>query len=244
MEQDIIFITGANGNIAMKVIEKYLDNGNIVVATDIQEKSAYKKFETNKNYAYYQLDVTKVDKMQKLYKIIETQYGRITHIISAAGGPIRAEIDGIENVTIEEIDKSVQLNLTSHIYITKEFLPLIEKEKNINKSIVLISSINALRAFNLPIYSAAKAGIYGFMNSMTKELGKKSIRINAVSPGTVPTKKELESNGNFHNYKYKNMLALKEFTKPEDIADTIFSLTHITKAITGQKIIVDSGQIA
>ena len=108
----------------------------------------------------------------------------------------------------------------------------------------LISSINALKTFNLPIYSAAKAGIYGFMNSMVKELGKKDIRINTISPGTVPTDKDIESNGNFYNYRYKDMIALKDFTKPEDVADAIFSLTHIMKAVTGQNLVVDSGQIS
>ena len=135
------------------------------------------------------------------------------------------------------------LNLIGHIYITKVLSPLLEKEEK-NKTITLISSINALKAFNLPIYSAAKAGIYGFMNSMTKVLGQKNIRINVVSPGTVPTDEDLASNGEFYNYRYKDMLALSDFTTAEDIADAVFSLTHAMKAVTGQNIVVDSGQIS
>ena len=157
--------------------------------------------------------------------------------------PMQTEIEGLKAATFEEINKSISLNLTSHICITKIFLPLLEKEEN-DKSIILISSVNALKTFNLPVYSAAKAGIYGFMNSIVKEMGKEDIRINVISPGTVPTPVDLASNGEFYNFRYKDMLALKDFTKPEDIADVAYSLTHIMKAVTGQNLVVDSGQIS
>lgn len=242
MSQDIILITGGDGNIAKRIVKKYINNGNRVIATDIHKKTKNLEFYKHKNYEYYQLDVMQVEQIQQLYYIIEKRYGRITHLISAAGMPVEGEKDGIKNATIDEIDKSIKLNLSSHIYITKIFLPLLEKE-NGNKTITMISSINALKSFNLPVYSAAKSGLYGFMNSLTKELGKKNIRINVVSPGTVPTDKELSMGEKFCNYHYKTMLALDNFTKPEDIADTIFALTHIMKAITGQNIVVDSGQI-
>lgn len=244
MNRDIILITGGDGNIAQSMVEKYLENNYMVIATDIKEKSSNDKFYNNDNYQYYKLDVTDINQIENLYKEIEKKYGKITHLISAAGMPMPNEINGIKELEIKDIDKSIQLNLTGHIYITKTFLPLIEKETDNNKTITLISSVNALKTFNLPVYSAAKAGIYGFMKSMVKELGKENIRINVISPGTVPTKADIASNGEFYNYRYKGMLALNDFTKPEDIADTAFSLTHIMKAVTGQNIIVDSGQIS
>lgn len=243
MNKDIILITGGDGNIAQSMVEKYLENNCVVIATDIKEKSSNNKFNNNENYEYYKLDVTSIEQIEEVYKEIEQKYGRITHLISAAGMPMPNEINGIKELQIDDIDKSIKLNLTSHIYITKTFLPLLEKESN-NKSITLISSVNALKTFNLPVYSAAKSGIYGFMKSMVKELGKENIRINVISPGTVPTKADIASNGELYNYRYKDMLALNDFTKPEDIADTAFSLTHIMKAVTGQNIIVDSGQIS
>lgn len=243
MKKEVVLITGGNGNIAKRIVKKYLDIGSNVIAVDIHENTMIDEVKNHENYEYYKLDVTSIEQIENLYKTIEEKHGKLTHIISAAGRPSRTEIDGgIEGVTIEDINECIQLNLNSHIYITKILLPLLEKEKN-NKTVTLISSINALRSFNLPIYSAAKSGIYGFMHSLTKELGKKHIRINVVSPGTVPTDEDIASNGDFYNYRYKDMLALKDFTKPEDIADAIFSLTHTMKAVTGQNIVVDSGQI-
>lgn len=244
MEKEIVLITGGDGNIAKEIVKKYLENGSVVIATDIHENTSNSEFLKNENYEYYQSDVTNIEDLKNVYNKIQEKYGRITHLISAAGRPMPTEIDGIQSVTFEEIEKSINLNLTSHIYIVKIFLELLENEKKNNKTITLISSVNALKTFNLPVYSAAKSGIYGLMKALTKELGRNNIRINTVSPGTVPSKEELESNGNFYNYRYKDMLALNEFTKQSDIADAVYALTNITKAITGQNIVVDSGQIS
>ena len=244
MEKEIVLITGGDGNIAQEIVKKYLENGSVVIATDIHENTSNSEFLKNENYEYYQADVTNIEDLKNVYNKIQEKYGRITHLISAAGRPMPTEIDGIQSVTFEEIEKSINLNLTSHIYIVKIFLQLLENEKKNNKTITLISSINALKTFNLPVYSAAKSGIYGIMKALTKELGRKNTRINVVSPGTVPTKEEIASNGNFYNYRYKDMLALNEFTKQSDIADAVYALTNITKAITGQNMVVDSGQIS
>lgn len=244
MEKEIVLITGGDGNIAQEIVKKYLENGSVVIVTDIHENTSNSEFLKNENYEYYQADVTNIEDLKKVYNKIQEKYGRITHLISAAGRPMPTEIDGIQSATFEEIEKSIHLNLTSHIYVVKIFLELLENEKKNNKTITLISSINALKTFNLPVYSAAKSGIYGLMKALTKELGRKNIRINVVSPGTVPTKEEIASNGNFYNYRYKEMLALNEFTKQRDIADAVYALTNITKAITGQNIVVDSGQIS
>lgn len=244
MEKEIVLITGGDGNIAQEIVKKYLENGSVVIATDIHENTSNSEFLKSENYEYYQADVTNIENLKNLYDKIQEKHGRITHLISAAGRPMPTEIDGIQSATFEEIEKSINLNLTSHIYIVKIFLELLENEKKNNKTITLISSINALKTFNLPVYSAAKSGIYGLMKALTKELGRKNIRINVVSPGTVPTKEEIASNGNFYNYRYKDMLALNEFTKQSDIADAVYALTNITKAITGQNIVVDSGQIS
>ncbi len=242
MSDEIIMVTGGDGKIARAIVERYLSNNNKVIVIDRKEKTDKKEFLNNQNYEYYQADVTDAKQLIKIKEKIEKKNGKITHLISAAGCPMQSEIEGLEAVSIEEIDKSIKLNLNAHIYCTKIFLPLLEKEPNKNKSIVMISSVNALRGFDLPAYSAGKAGIFGFMNAMTKELAKKQIRINVITPGTTVTKQEILLGDKFINFKYKKTIPLGEFTCITDIADSTFAMTHITKAVTGQNLIVDSGQ--
>lgn len=243
MNKDVILILGGDGKIAHAIVQKYLDNNSIVIAVDKNEKSRNSDFYNNSNYHYYSADVTNVEQLTNLRDEIEKNFSQIDHIISAAGAPRPVEEKGLYEMTFEDIDESVKLNLSAHIYITKIFLPLLQKSTSQNKSIVLVASVNALKHFGLPAYSAAKAGIYGFMNSIVRELGEEHIRINTISPGTVASHEEVDLKEKFWGYAYKDMMALKTFTFPEDIADAMFSITHITKAITGQNIVVDSGQI-
>lgn len=242
MNKDIILLLGGDGKIAQSIVKKYLSNNCIVIAVDRREKNIDENFSKNENYHYYCADITDINQLSDLYKKIEEKFSYVDHIISSAGGPAPSEEHGIFDMTFEDIDNSIKLNITSHIYITKIFLPLIQKSESHNKSILLFSSVNALKSFGLPAYSAAKSGTFGFINSIVRPLGKEHIRINTISPGTVATPEELD-NENYYGHQFRDMMALNRFTYPDDIADACFSLTHITKAITGQNIVVDHGQI-
>ena len=245
MDKDIILIFGGDGKIARAVVNKYLeDEKSIVLAVDRKEASRNPDFYKNNNYHYYSCDVTDIGQLSDLYNKISEEFGFVSHIISMAGAPFPSEENGVLGMTFEDINKSISLNLSSHIYITKIFLPLLQKTNKKNKSIIFFSSVNALRTFGFPAYSAGKSGIYGFMNSIVRVLGAQHIRVNTLTPGTVASQEEIDSKEQFWGYCFKDMMALKSFTLSEDIANVCFSLTHITTAITGQNIIVDSGQIS
>lgn len=242
MNKEKILIFGGDGKIAKSIVQKYLDNNCIVIAIDKKQKIDNPILHENEYYHYYCTDVTDTNQLQELYNNIIKKFKNVNHIISAVGMPFSSEMNEISNISFEDINDSIKLNLCSHIYITKIFLPLLEKKEHSNKSIVLFSSVNAMKSFDLPVYSAAKSGLYGFMHSLVRELGAKNIRINTITPGTVATQKELDEK--YCNYKYKDMMALNHFTSPEDIANAVFSITNISTAITGQNIVVDSGQIS
>lgn len=244
MGKSTVLITGANGSIASSIVKKYLDKDYKVIAIDLANDTSKLEFKNNIDYEYFQADVTNKEQLYEIYEKIKNKYTKIDHLISTVGCPSKTEEHGIEQMKMEDIDKSILLNLNSHIYVTKIFLQLLKNNDSRNKSIVLISSVNGVRNFKIPLpaYSAAKAGIYGFIISIAKDLGKLGIRINAVTPGTVPSKENLEDFENYSNRHYKDTLALQDFTKPEDIADAVYSVTSVMRAVTGQNIIVDSGQ--
>ena len=164
-DKDIILITGGAGNIAKAVIKKYLAHDCIVIAIDIKNKIETNVFKNHPNFCYYQCDVTDVDSIKNFKKTIENKYGKLTHIISMAGDALGTDTQGIEKVTIEDIDKTIKLNLSSHIYITTILLPLLKNEKK-DKTITYMSSINALRAYDCPVYSASKAALFGYVEDV------------------------------------------------------------------------------
>ena len=72
-DKEVVLITGGEGNIAKAVIERYLENGCIVIATDIKEESGNSEFLQNERYRYYKCDVTSVGDIKDLKnKVCET----------------------------------------------------------------------------------------------------------------------------------------------------------------------------
>jgi len=240
VSEDITVITGGSGGIGRSVVKKFLENNNKVVVLDVNEITD-KEILENKNFYYIKVDVTDFTQIQKAREIIEKDYGLIDHIISMAGINMKSEIGGMETITLEDIDKSVKLNLTSHIYLVKILLDLLKKSKRNAKTITMISSINAISDHGLPAYSAAKSGMYGFMKAIARQMGNIDIRVNTLSLGTVPHDKDtIEGNEYFEEKAQK--LAMKEFVKPKDVAEAIYALVYHMNGITGQNIILDMGQ--
>ena len=241
MNKNITLITGGSGEIGKECIKNFLSKNNIIINLDLIPISD-ETINTNPNYHFIKVDVTNVEDINKAKEWINHKYSYLNNIISMAGINRKNEVYGLKKMSIEDIDCSIKLNLNSHIYITKIFYNLLLNSPNQNeRTITIISSINAMRSLGLHAYSAGKAGIYGFVRSIAKELGKDFIRINAISLGTVPhSNDKINENPYFINYK-KN-LAISKFVMPKDVSDTILALIYQQKCITGQNIVLDNGQ--
>lgn len=240
MQNNVTVLTGASGGIGRSVVRKLLKNNDKVIVLDVNEIKD-EKIRQNENFLFIETDVTDVLQLKKAKEMVEKEYGCVDNIISMAGINRKSEIGGMETITIDDIDKSIKLNLNSHLYLLKIFLDLLKKSKQSQKTMTMISSINALADHGLPAYSAAKSGMYGFMKAITRPMGKLGIRVNTISLGTVPHSKDTIKGNEYFEEKAKT-LAMKEFVRPMDVADTIYSLLYITKGIVGQNIILDKGQ--
>lgn len=241
MKNSVVVITGGNGGIGNIVVNKLLKENSKVIVLDINETNNL-EIKNHPNYEFLKTDVTDYKQIEKVHDIIKNKYQHIDYLISMAGVNMKSEVGGLKSITIEDIDKSIKLNLNSHIYLVKIMLDLLKlKNTDEMKSIILISSINAISTYGLPAYSAAKSGLYGFMHSVVNELGESNIRINTISLGTVPHMyQEVKGDEYFENY-IKD-IPIKKFVRPTDVADTIYALLEITKCINGQNIILDMGQ--
>src|SRR5262249_43642994 len=122
------------------------------------------------------------------------------------------------------------------IFLTKY---LMTDEADGDRSIVFISSVNAIQSFGLTAYSAAKAGLLGLTQELAGSLGP-HVRVNAVLPGTVPTPRTKKEPKDFEAYLKKTLLG--RFASPEDVAEACYFFTHATKVVTGAELVVDAGQ--
>lgn len=240
MSKNITIIIGGSGGIGRSVVRKFLTKNDEVIVLDKNE-IIDSKILSNEKFHFIKVDVTNIDELIKAKESIEEKYGYANNVVSMAGINMKSEIGGMDTITFEDIDKSIKLNLNSHIYIVKIFKDMLKQSNQENKTITMISAINAITDHGLPAYSAAKAGLYGFMKSIAKELSQEKIRINTISLGTVPHNSDVIEGNTYFEEKLKD-IAIKEFVKPTDVANTIYYLIYKMQGIIGQNIILDNGQ--
>lgn len=131
-------------------------------------------------------DVAKEEDMRLAYAQTERQYGRLDIVFANAGiNGVWAPLDEIE---LDEWQKTIDINLTGTFLTVKHALPLLKKQGK--GSIIVTASVNGTRMFTntgSTAYSCTKAAQVAFTQMIALELAKHKIRVNVVCPGAIET---------------------------------------------------------
>jgi NAD(P)-dependent dehydrogenase (short-subunit alcohol dehydrogenase family) len=110
------------------------------------------------------------------------EFGRVDVLVNNAA--FQMSHDSVEEISDEEWDHTVALNLTAMFTLTKDAIPHMQP----GASIINSSSVNSDNPSpNLIAYAMTKAGIANFTASLAQMLAEKGIRANSVAPGPVWT---------------------------------------------------------
>ena len=151
----------------------------------------------------------------------------------------------LEKQAQENWNADLALNLTSHYMLTRLVLPgMVEHGNGV---VTHISSVNGIQALGNPAYSAAKAGLISFTQTLATEYGPKGIRSNVILPGTVETpvwKHRVEARPDVFE-KLKSWYPVGRVGKPEDIAAAVAFLSADEAGfVNGASLAVDGGLTA
>ena len=136
----------------------------------------------NTKALFIQADITSENDVEKVHKEATLFFGTIDVLVNNAGA---AFAENYKMTTLENWNQDIALNLTGHYMLTRLFLPDMEAQGK--GAITNISSVNGAQSFGNPAYSAAKAGVISFTQTLAIEYGPKGIRANVVLPGTIET---------------------------------------------------------
>jgi len=186
-------------------------------------------------------DLADPEAAKALVRGLDEEVGGIDILVNNAAINPMKPIDGYD---LGEWHKTQDVNATSAVALAQAVVPSMKKKGG--GQIVQICSVTLNGGWtDFTAYVSSKGTLLAFTRSLARELGQFGIRVNAVSPGAIPTQLEKEVWADQLETYEKFLLdhqALKYRGSPEDIAEAImFLVSDRARFITGQNLVVDGG---
>lgn len=175
-------ITGGTTGIGLETARQFIAHGARVVITGQSEaRLAEAARELGDGAVAVKADVRSVAELDALAERVRAELGRVDVLFANAG---IGGVGPVDVVTEEAYDDQFDVNVKGLFFTVQKLLPLMGP----GGSIVLNASAVAAKAgANVSVYFATKAAVRSFARSLAAELAPRGIRVNAVSPGLVPT---------------------------------------------------------
>ena len=247
LDGKISLVTGAGQGIGEGIAKVLAAHGSKVVLVDLNGDAAKKvSNQINSNIpdaaVSFQANLTDETAIAAMIEFAHEKFNRLDCICNNAAAS--KGIGPVEDYVLQDVQATLDLTFTALWKCLQAEIKYLKQHGN-PASIVNISSNSALTgyAFN-SIYAASKAAVNNLTQSVAKELARKNIRVNAVSPGTINTpgvKRYFEEEPSAKEALEKSSL-LRRIGEPEEIGEMVaFLLSERSSFITGQIISVDGG---
>jgi NADP-dependent 3-hydroxy acid dehydrogenase YdfG len=129
-------------------------------------------------------DMTVWDEAERFIDRTVEVFGRVDVLFNNVGAGVR--FTDFENMSVQEIDEAILVNLNSVLYGCRAVLPVMKKQKG--GHIVNTTSILGKRArAGLAAYSAGKHGVDGFSRALFNEVKKYNIKVSILGPALIKT---------------------------------------------------------
>ena len=251
----VVIVTGACGGIGSKAVEGFLEEGALVLASDL-EKEQLKELKTNFNTSRLITlagDVRKSSTHLSLVETAVTTFGGLDIALNNAG--ISHEVVKLPLIEEEVARRVFDIDLMAVFLAMRAQLPIMAEQfskTGRSGAIVNVSSAAGLVAAPLmSVYSAAKHGVIGLTKSAAAEYAKRGVRINSICPAFTKT---AMVEGFFENNEQDREKAIERLTQgipmsrmaeiSEIIVGILFAADPNNSFMTGNSIAIDGGLTA
>ncbi|SDL77445.1 NAD(P)-dependent dehydrogenase, short-chain alcohol dehydrogenase family [Catalinimonas alkaloidigena] len=194
-------------------------------------------------------DISDEKSVKAAVKQLTDRWGRLDFVAAVAG--VNGTWAPIEDLTVEEFEKTIGINLTGTFITLKSAFPYLKKQGGAG---VVVASVNGTRMFSntgATAYATSKAGQVAMTKMLALEWAKHRVRLNVICPGWIES--EIDD-----NTKKKNLEAAKEPMefpagevpltdgqpgKADQVAELIsFLLSDASSHITGTEMWIDGAE--
>jgi acetoacetyl-CoA reductase len=241
MNKRVAVVTGGIGGLGTDICRALARSGRSVIAADLGSRAEriaeFERDTAGLDIRFEALDAGDFEACGALVRKIEAERGALDILVNAAGitrdGTLRkmdkAQWDAVMNVNLDSV-----FNMCRHVVdgmMARGF-----------GRIVNISSVNGQTGqFGQTNYSAAKAGMHGFTMALAREVARKGVTVNSVSPGYCETALVMAIPEDIRAGIVEKV-PVGRLGKPSEIARTVVFLTDDEAGfITGANIPVNGG---
>lgn len=219
MAKRVALVTGGSRGIGKAVCEKFEAMGYDVVAPTRAE-----------------LDLSSSVSVERFLELHEKDVYDV--IVNNAG---INDINDIENVTDDEIERAMSINLVTPLKLLRKFVPAM-KERRYGRIVNIGSIWGIVSKRGRVVYSMTKHGIHGITKTLAVELAEYNILVNTVCPGFTLTELTYKNNTAEQIKRIEQDIPIGRMAQPDEIADAIAYLADERNTyLTGQLIAVDGG---
>ena len=190
--------------------------------------------------AVYPCDVTDSAASAKVIETMVADWGQIDILVNNAG---ITKDTLIPRMSDEEWDDVIATNLRSVFLFTRAAIQEMMRKRT--GRIINISSVSGIMGNpGQANYSASKAGIIGFTQTVAREIAGRKVTVNAICPGFIATEMT-DALGPIVQEEAKKRIPAKRLGEAEEVADGVLYLASDSAAyVTGQILVIDGGLTA
>lgn len=232
-------VTGVASGIGECIANDFVKRGIVVFGIDVNEPK-------NGLIKYFKCDIRDEERIIEVMSEIKKITDRIDYLINVAGIFCDATRNYIENLSKEEWQTVIDVNLTGTFLISKYTIPFLKKSSNGNIISLSTEQVKLPQEKGAP-YAVTKAGLEMFSKILALELMNSKIRVNVIELASVRTNflKRYKKDDNLINEMMKktNKDMPYGIIEPEDVLKMVNFLIYDGCKITGQSILIDSGVV-
>lgn len=238
----VAVVSGGTRGIGRAIVERLAAGGAHVVAIWTADQNSAKRLEHDAaksgwSVSTMQADLSDPQACEQIASEIVSRHDRIDGLVNNAG----IMIDGpIDQLTIEDWDAVVKVDLSAVFYITRCVYPIMRAQAY-GRIITIGSTAGVTGSPARPNYAAAKAGLWGFTRSVARAAEGTGITANLIVVG--PTDVGMGSEG--PDPAVEALIArmpIGRRVRPEEVAHAVaFLADDLAAAVTGSTVFVDGG---
>ena len=243
MTQKVAIVTGsATGIGAATALELSRRGFSVLVNFSKSKEQAEKVAAECRDAIVVQADVGDDTQCRRLVQAALDKWGRVDALVNNAGTTKFVKHPDLDGLSADDFLRIYRLNVVGPFQMVRACAGALKAAKG---AVVNVSSVASLLGTGSSMaYAASKAALNSLTYSLARVLGPE-VRVNAVCPGYVDTPWQHNALGGAGAAqaaaRYSAMVPLKDYARPEDVADAIVWLIVGARQVTGETVFIDGG---